>query len=168
MKKSIQGKLFEDEPELLEAIKKNPIRCDACGQLIAAHAKTMDKRLLALMIMAAETLWQRGAPMFSPFDKADVYGDSARMNSDFNKLHCWGLVKRIRYRVYRFTRLGVSFLFHGASIPRRVWVYNDVVYSSDPDLVRSDELDDRWQTQKQHYALDYITVGQESLPFYKQ
>ena len=30
-----------------------------------------------------------------------------------------------------------------------MWVYNDVVYSSDPDLVSSDELDDRWQTQKQ-------------------
>lgn len=164
MSVKIQGTLFTERPETLNEIKRNPIKCPHCGQRIAAHCKTMDKRLVQLMTMALSWLKEAGKNLDSTFDKADIYGDSGRMNSDFNKLHCWGLVERVRSRVYRFTPRGLAFLLGERKIPKRVWVYNDTTYDQDDEYVSANEVDDRWQFLRIHYSLDYVTVDDNRLP----
>ena len=138
-----------------EKLIKGDQKC-LCDRHLRAFAKTMDKRLLDLMKMAADYLSKNQKQAEDCFDKADVYGDSSKLNSDFNKLHCWGLVEMVRYRVYRFTTLGLRFLFGEAMIPKRVWVYNDEVILADDQLVSANGLDERWQTSKQDYTFDYV------------
>lgn len=160
---SVLRDIFRETFLTKEHLIKGDVIC-LCDRPIHAHAKTMDKRLVRLMRMALDHLKENGKQLEDKFDKAEVYGDSSIMVSDFNKLHVWGLVEMVRYRVYRFTERGKGFMFGSTMIPRRVWVYNDRgdrkkrIIIEDDEMVSVDQVDDRWQTGKQDYNFDYITL----------
>lgn len=147
-----QSSLFHDY-EVKSLIEGKEI-CSGCGRPKRAYAKTMDKRLVAILLKAVNHCEKNSSIQF---EIKHIYGDSQIENSDFRKLHYWDLVERAgRVGHYRITQKGWKFVLGNIRLPKIVWVWKDDVIQESPETVAIFEVETRWQQIRADYTLDYL------------
>ena len=147
-----QVSLFHDQ-EVKKLIAGKEM-CRECGRKKRAYAKTLDKRLVAVLLKAVNYCEKAHSVRFDIFD---VYGDSERLKADFRKLHYWGIVENTgRYRQYEITNKGWKFVMGNIRLPKIVWVWRDEVILSSESTVAIFEVEKRWQLEKSDYTFDYL------------
>lgn len=160
-KEMIQSTLFHNQEvqKLIDGKETCEVcpNCGAhtgCGRKKRAYAKTMDRRLVAIMLRVADYCDKR---KIMRFDIREIFGDSQTENADFRKLHYWGLVEETgKVRWYQMTRKGWAFTLGNVRLPKVVHVWKDAVIASSEAQVAIFEAEPRWQQMKSDYTLDYL------------
>lgn len=131
--------------------KKGTDKCPSCGRLVRWYAKTLDKRLVAIL----EEFYHRSDGDWVSL--REVFTDHHKIN-DFQKLHYFDLVIRHEKKsLWKVTGLGRQFLLNQVQIPYRVWVFdNEVKERDDSTMTSISKINPRWQESKSDYTFDYI------------
>jgi hypothetical protein len=90
------------------------------------------------------------------FNPRWVWHEDHHKINDFQKLHYWYLIKRVKAGQWEITPSGVQFLKGVRSLPKIVWVFNNQHVDHSEERVSIGQLDDRWQQEKSDWAFDYI------------
>lgn len=147
-----QTNLFHEQ-EVERLIEGKEI-CHECGRRKRAYAKTMDRRLVAILLKVADHCQARKT---NEFDIKDIFGDSQIMTADFRKLHYWNLVEHAdRVLWYRITRDGWKFILGNLRVPKVLHIWKDKPITRSENTVAIFEAEPRWQSMKSDYTLDYL------------
>ena len=138
-----------------EFIKKDGVVCDRCGTKFKAHCKTLDDRLVRLAYLALKWMFDNNKKTFR-FD--DVTKEHKEIN-DFQKLHYFGIIKKSTIPTrWIITEWGFEFLVGGRKMPRRVWIVENNEVKRDEDMIRAEEVRERWQKERSDFSLDFLTL----------
>lgn len=129
------------------------------------YCKTLDRRLVYLLREIIEYMAQEKERSFNPRHiwKTDV--DAHHKIADFQKLHYWSIIaKREKHSGWWYvTNHGKDFMRSNIQLPKRIWVQNNKVVKTDDEMVTIKQLDERWQTDKADWAMDFIMNSYEAV-----
>jgi hypothetical protein len=122
------------------------------------YCKTLDKRLVGLLREIVEYMAQKKERSFNPRHVWQTDIDAHHKIADFQKLHYWEIIARREKHCgwWYVTNLGKDFMKGRIQLPKRVWVQNNKVVKADDEMVFIGKLDERWQTDRPDWAMDFI------------
>lgn len=158
---------FEKHSLHPESLKHGKAKCLMCGKPMKAYCKTLDKRLIILLLEIADYCRREERETFNPRSVWANDEDEHHKVTDFQKLQYFksyksgqGLIeKTARTGVWRITRLGERFIKGEIQLPKRVWVFNnEVIDMEDMEMVAVDRADERWQQYREDWASDFFPM----------
>ena len=151
---------FEKHYMSIDSLKKGKDRCLLCGKPLKSYIKTMDKRLIELLLKIDRLVSEKKREKF--FAPREVFTNNHWEIADFQKLSFWGLISRGKSHWWELTYRGKQFAHGNIQIPWRVeifnWSYLRKPIWEDDTMIKINTADERWQTCAEDHIMDHIIV----------
>lgn len=146
-------KEFFDGLSIKSNKEESGLVCRLCGRDANKRPKYLDKRLVEYLYKIYDHTKERRMRSFDP--KVCLPIDQNTQN-DFQKLHYWNFIERSdQAGVWNITNHGIQFVKGQIQVPKKVWVFDNVVVLEDDILVDVKSVDPRWQIEHADYSQDY-------------
>lgn len=134
---------------------KGKDKCVLCDDSLRAYAKSLDKRLVNYLYDITGNMSK--SYIFNP---RTIFNDDHHKVNDFQKLHYWDFVERLKENGWwKLKQKGWGFIRGKIQVPRKLWVFRNRVILEDDDYIDISNIDPRWQIDRKDFSFDYIPLN---------